>query len=247
MKAKRVKPKNCYEIGDEWNVICESRHLLIENGKDLSLTQVTAPFVLSTLKLIHPYRVLDVGCGTGYLTNEIAKMGIECTGIDLSSKSISIAKKRYESDKVQFFTNRTKEFTVKTKYDACVANMVFMDDPEWEKSIYNIRTLTNDPGYLILTITHPWFWPKYWGYESEPWFDYNSEIFIEHDFGTTLSDSIGTTTHIHRPLSHYIKALQRAGYTIEVIDELIPQNEMPDKYEKSYPKFLAFVCRNNCL
>ena len=51
-------------------------------------------------------------------------------------------------------------------------------------------------------ITHPFFWPKYWGYESEEWYKYNEEIFIENEFSISFEKEMGKTTYIHRPLSH---------------------------------------------
>ncbi len=47
------------------------------------------------LKEISPKKtVLDIGCGAGILTNALAKAGHKTFGIDLSAKSLEIAKKR---------------------------------------------------------------------------------------------------------------------------------------------------------
>ncbi|NPV26547.1 MAG: methyltransferase domain-containing protein [Firmicutes bacterium] len=39
-------------------------------------------------------RVLDLGCGTGNYTIELAQMGLEVTGLDISSKMLAIAKEK---------------------------------------------------------------------------------------------------------------------------------------------------------
>lgn len=46
--------------------------------------------------------VLDVGCGGGFLTNYLAKKGHHVSGIDLSEKSLTIAKKGDSTKSVQY-------------------------------------------------------------------------------------------------------------------------------------------------
>jgi 2-polyprenyl-3-methyl-5-hydroxy-6-metoxy-1,4-benzoquinol methylase len=49
--------------------------------------------MLKTLPLQRP-RILDMGCGTGWLTQELAEMG-EATGVELSEAAVSLARSRY--------------------------------------------------------------------------------------------------------------------------------------------------------
>ena len=242
---KRTDPKELDELTVEWDNVCEQRQELISSGADVSLTMVTVPYIIDKLKRKDKLRVLDVGCGTGYLTNQISEAGNACIGIDSSKKSIQIAKSNYKRQGLSFKVCNAKSYNSSYLFDVCVANMVLMDDPEWIKSIANIYRLLKSGGYFISTITHPWFWPRYWGYEDEAWFEYDKEIFIECPFVTTFSDVLGTTTHIHRPLSSYINGLRSEGFSIECIDELLPNVSMPKEYETRYPKFLAFICRKD--
>lgn len=46
--------------------------------------------------------VLDIGCGAGFLCNALAKKGHEVTGIDLSHKSLEVAKKKDETQSVNY-------------------------------------------------------------------------------------------------------------------------------------------------
>jgi ubiquinone/menaquinone biosynthesis C-methylase UbiE len=41
-------------------------------------------------------KVLDIGCGTGFLTLKIASLGYDCRGVDLSSGMMEIARKKAE-------------------------------------------------------------------------------------------------------------------------------------------------------
>lgn len=46
--------------------------------------------------------VLDIGCGGGFLTNALAKAGHQAFGIDVSGKSLEVAKKRDTTGTVQY-------------------------------------------------------------------------------------------------------------------------------------------------
>ncbi len=46
-------------------------------------------------------RILDIGCGTGRHTIELTKRGYKVTGIDLSERQLSIARKKAEKEKLE--------------------------------------------------------------------------------------------------------------------------------------------------
>ena len=239
------KSKDVLEIAVEWDAICEKRELLIDNDKDFSLKYVTAPCILRNLAEDSPNRVIDVGCGTGFITNQISQNCDYCCGIDISAKSIELAKNKYRSKNLKFVNTTISDFNPNNKFDACVANMVFMTDPEWVSSIQQIYKVLNDNAYLLIMITHPCSWPHYWGYIDAPWFNYNKEIYIEHDFRTSLSETIGVTTHIHRPLSMYINGLIGGGFNIIKIEDPYPIEKIPDSYNYNYPRFLFIKCKKD--
>jgi len=50
--------------------------------------------VVNVRRLVEPEagaRVLEVGCGRGYLTRELAKMGLDVTGIDANPRAVELA------------------------------------------------------------------------------------------------------------------------------------------------------------
>lgn len=62
------------------------------------------PWILKTIKAHckEQVSVLDIGCGAGFLTNQLAKEGFQVTGIDLSLPSLDIAKKSDETKRVSY-------------------------------------------------------------------------------------------------------------------------------------------------
>ena len=240
---KKDEMKNIYEIAEEWDKVCEKREQIINQGKDISLKYVTVPCIIKNLNEEKPKAVLEVGCGTGFLANEISKCCEYCYGIDASSKSIKIAKDKYKKSNIVFKESIISEFATENRFDSCVANMVFMTDPEWLKSLKNIYEHLNIGGSLFIMITHPCFWPFYWEYANKSWFDYSKEIYIENEFHTSFSGSIGITTHIHRPLDYYFQNIKSVGFDIERIEEPMPISGTPSEYKFDFPRFLLFKCR----
>jgi len=75
-------------------------------------------------------RILDLGCGTGHLTDLIAKSGAEVTGIDKSPEMIYEAKNHYPN--IKFGVEDACDFNFSNQFDAVFSNAVlhWIKDPE---------------------------------------------------------------------------------------------------------------------
>ncbi|HKD08163.1 MAG TPA: methyltransferase domain-containing protein [Bryobacteraceae bacterium] len=67
-------------------------------------------------------RVLDLGCGTGHLTAQIAERGTEIIGIDSSASMIAQARQNYP--KLRFQLADARDFTFDDPFDAVFSNAV---------------------------------------------------------------------------------------------------------------------------
>jgi SAM-dependent methyltransferase len=65
-------------------------------------------------------RILDVGCGTGQLTSEIAQAGAEVIGIDLSPQMITAARQNFPE--LQFAVADIASTSYDTEFDAVFSN-----------------------------------------------------------------------------------------------------------------------------
>ena len=77
--------------------------------------------------------LLELACGTGILSVELANLGFNVTGLDLSEDMIKLANKRTSSDDqgLQFVTGDMLNLTEKNKYDAvtCYSDSIcYMSD-----------------------------------------------------------------------------------------------------------------------
>jgi 2-polyprenyl-6-hydroxyphenyl methylase / 3-demethylubiquinone-9 3-methyltransferase len=66
--------------------------------------RLRAPWVLAEIekRFSHPVSVLDVGCGAGFLTHQLAASGHRVFGIDLSESSLKIAKENDPTGTVNY-------------------------------------------------------------------------------------------------------------------------------------------------
>jgi ubiquinone/menaquinone biosynthesis C-methylase UbiE len=233
-------------IRDEWNIFAPYRHNQIISGKDISYDHVLVPIIQRMIKNKKQNEIIDIGCGSGELTKNLSNNCDHIIGIDPSRKSIQIAKE-YCKDRnnISFEETFAEDYNCLGYFDLAVANMVLMDSLNINgifRSIYNM--LTND-GALVFTITHPCFWPIYWGYFNKKWFNYYSEIPIKTEFKITNEQTSYKTTHIHRPLNTYLKEISKAGFYIEEIREPYPDwnnIEQTNGYSYSYPRFIGISC-----
>jgi len=77
----------------------------------------------SLLELLHPQageRILDIGCGTGQLTAEIARSGAEVTGLDSSSDMIEQARRNFPG--LPFVLGDAAGFRFPQPFDAIFSN-----------------------------------------------------------------------------------------------------------------------------
>lgn len=62
------------------------------------------PWILNKLRELCPpdIAILDVGCGGGFLSNELARQGYKVTGVDLSPESLEVARRHDLTGKVEY-------------------------------------------------------------------------------------------------------------------------------------------------
>lgn len=102
-------------------------------------------------------RVLEVGCGPGYLSLELARMGLNVDGIDISSKCIEIANQLAEEDpfkekrgEIRYFAGDLFEW-IKTqeKYDAIIFLGALHHFPDQTGMAKTLNDHLNQDGVVI--------------------------------------------------------------------------------------------------
>ena len=109
------------------------------------------PKVLELMPANMPLRILDAGCGNGYMANELAKLGHEVVGIDIAEDGISIAKKQYPN--VKFYARSLYEniTDIIADVDLIVSTEVIEHLYSPKTYLQNLHTVLRPSGSIILT------------------------------------------------------------------------------------------------
>jgi SAM-dependent methyltransferase len=115
--------------------------------------------------------VLDLGCGTGHLTNEIARRGASVVGIDRSDDMIAKAANTYP--KLEFAVGDALTYRSERQFDAVFSNAVLHWVRPPEQAIKTIHAALKPGGRLVAefggkrntalimaaTGRNPWYFP----------------------------------------------------------------------------------------
>lgn len=221
-------------VTEEWNMIAPERDAQVVGNHDASFSQVLEPWVLD--RVSGATRIVDVGCGTGRLTSKLRLRAEEVIGIDPSDISIAIARS-HDAD-TEYAVASVEDWVAQhpsIDSDIVVANMVLMDALRLDSVVGAIAHLARK-GRVLATMTHPAFWPLYWGYATNPGFNYSSEILIEAPFKTSAHQFGLTSTHVHRPLATYLQVFRANGLAVTEFEELRGP-ESPAEFP--FPRFIG--------
>jgi SAM-dependent methyltransferase len=236
MKAIPLRKRSTATVAAEWDRIAPIRARQIDSGADHSACAVLAPALMKLLGRTDS--LLDVGCGTGWLSRLLSDNARTVVGVDPSRVSIRWARRAAPRKNVEFVNASIESFAAAhlEDFSAAVANMTFGTVSTLPRVLASIHRCLQADGILVFTIPHPCFWPLYWGYADAPWFQYNSEIAIAAPFRIESEGTALITTHIHRPLHQYFAALDSAGFELEQFRELTGKGFRP-------PRFIAMRVR----
>jgi len=103
--------------------------------------------------------VLDVGCGTGIHSLELARRGYCAVGFDIAPRMVEIASKRAgENAPATFFVGDMRDFSLEREFDAaiCMTNAFLCNstDEEAEKALACMGRALRPGGLLVLEVSN---------------------------------------------------------------------------------------------
>ena len=181
---------------------------------DFARQHLLNPALFSLLGDVKDKKILDAGCGQGYLCRLLARKGAKVTGIEPAKDFIQYAIGREKKEKlgIDYIEKDLSEFADREEsFDIVVSNMVFMDIPDYQTAIRNCILSLKMGGSFIFSISHPCFfpdaeWDKNPVVEIKEYFDEYSE---KQNFGYSF----------HRTLSSYVNFVIEEGCEIKKLVE----------------------------
>ena len=207
------KPTNS-EIIAAWDTASDHLSDWSDEG-DFAHKHLLNPAIFELLGEIHGLRVLDGGCGEGYLARLLSRRGAIVTGVEPATRLFNLCLQQ-ECEKplgITYLQQDICELSIPDSlFDRIVLNMTLMDIPDLERAIAATAGALSPGGKLVASILHPCFdepmslWPQRRRVEI-------SEYFDETVHPQTFAPSF------HRPLSLYINLLIESGLTIKRVIE----------------------------
>ena len=235
---------------EHWDRAAE-RYSSTVGGPDDSFYRRLAPFLWTQLGDIRGRRVLDLGCGHGWLAAKLAAEGANVTGIDGSAALVRTARTEHPgltfdlADLVDGFPDGHGRF------DAVVSHLVLMDLPDLDRLLTGVAAALVPGGLFLFSILHPCYFGQELGHDpdSGQW-SRRVTRYLRHE--QRWIDSYGGHTHYHRPLSWYVEQVTGHGMAVTGLHEppSLPHHGKPaeqwTEYERWFsaiPTMLAVACR----
>ncbi len=145
------------EVGRAWDANASTWIELSRAGYDVYRDACNTPAFLAMLPDVAGLMGLDVGCGEGHNTRQVAARGASMVGVDISAEMIGAARHDEGSERALDVVRadaRALPFPA-ASFDFAVAFMSLMDMPDPDRVLVEVARVVRPGGFVQLSLTHP--------------------------------------------------------------------------------------------
>ncbi len=223
----------------DWNQIA-SRYREFADPDNFIQRQFTAA-LWDSLGDVRGLQILDLGCGPGWLSQQLHEAGAKVLGIDGSAELIKAAQASFPDVEFLEYDLSLGLPPVGRSFDRVIANMVLMDIPDITLLIQSMHEVLCPRGKFIFTMQHPCFFHRKSHRDEDGQLYKKVTGYLKPE--TWRIEGFGGHNHYHRSLTYYFDHLRanRLAVTRLYEPEHILQTEKPAEdlaYYRSIPIFI---------
>ncbi len=235
------------EVGKAWDRVSDKWYGGYTEFGDVNRQYLIDPTILKMLGQVKGKRILDAGCGNGYLCRLLSKNGAKMEGVDVSKRSIEMAEaiEREKPLGIKYYAGSICNLSMYNNhtFDAVVSNIVLGDLQELDKAIKELYRVLKPQGKLVFSLMHPCFSsPPIHGWVRKPvdsdrkedWLYWKVDRYFDRNIEEWRYFDLPPIYSFHRPLSDYIKALLKNGFAITEFEEPIPTNKDMEEHYRQF-------------
>lgn len=214
---------------------------------------ILLPEIAGLIEKIGANKILDYGCGEGYLSDHFSNKSINLGLFDISTTMLELAKGKAISNRIRtvsayYDCNEIPQ----NEFDCVILSLVLMtiDEGEEYKSVLNnCKKALIKEGSLIIGITHPCFRQALFSTHHTKFtlgseYDYfNNNAPFDVFLRTSKSDKFIHFEDFHHNLSYTFSMLREEGFYVEDFIELKDRSIENSFFNKQYSPYLILKCK----
>src|SRR5690625_2855744 len=134
---------------------------IIREGLDRYRTELTDEQVIRATRAGHGHRILDAGCGEGYLSREFARKGAISVGVDTCEEFIDAARSAAVAEQLaaEYYLASVSDLPVPaSSFDVAVCNHLLTDLEAITEPLAEFHRALKPGGRLVILMLHPAFY-----------------------------------------------------------------------------------------
>ncbi len=194
-------------------------------------------FWLAKIKELGVQRIIDVGCGTGLLTCELAQLGYTVVGVEPARAMLDLAQEKEGGKKVTWLLGSTEQLQGQKADMVIMTSHVaqfFVSSEKWDEALKNMYDALEEGGVILFDSKNPLSAPwKNWSKEKTKrtrttpegevmfWIDApvvngnQVEYELHYLFSKDSEELVSKNTLVYRSKDEIMEDLQTVGFQVE--------------------------------
>lgn len=229
------------EINYSDDILHRSSQIL--SHKDITFEKIFLPYWQQYFSKYKLNKVLEIGCGLGYLSKSLSSELGFLYALDKASDVISFAINHNFASNIKYINGDILTYDSELNFDGCFAHMSIHSIGDLDTLFANVYKLLRTDALFSFSIPHPCFYHLFRAKEMKE-FSYLNVREYDLNFNISLDQLCmdNKIKYYHRAISVYMEGAYKHRFRNISIDEIYPNEDIMKLYPRTwdYPKYIVF-------